>query len=507
MPRRVMWLVLVAVVIPAVLTGGSPGCEIGGSSESTPGGQAAPTAEGPFKTEDPLTSSTGDGAFEGSPETDREALVALANAAGNSSQGFSNWGSNLPLEMWAGVWTDDNGRVRGLSLTGLGAMGEGLRGELPAELGNLSMLETLRLDQHLLSGEIPPELGRLSNLDLLSLRDNRLSGPIPRELGNLANLRVLNLSYNRLGGEIPAELGNLSGLEWLSLNWNQLSGEIPSQLWDLTNTHLGLGSNQGSFCVPEDQLARRQSDSGDLVDLLVCGHPNLATATPAPTRPHRSTPGPAATATPYPTLSPDAIMDREALVALYNATGGDHWHFKQNWLSDLPLFMWDGVETDDEGRVVALNLIGNNLSGEIPSELGSLENLVVLDLSRNQLSGMIPPELGNLSSLAWLALYWNNLSGEIPAGLGGLSNLRMLDLSRNELSGEIPSELGNLSMLRSLYLIYNNLSGDVPPQLGDLSNLKELRIDGAYALSGCIPAALESQLDMGRSDLQDVPFC
>ena len=47
---------------------------------------------------------------------------------------------------------------------------------------------------------------------------------------------------------------------------------------------------------------------------------------------------------------------------------------------------------------------GNELSGEIPAELGNLASLVVIGLDENQLSGEIPEELGNLSNLTELAL-------------------------------------------------------------------------------------------------------
>ena len=39
-----------------------------------------------------------------------------------------------------------------------------------------------------MSGEIPAELGSLSNLERLYLNDNALSGEIPAELGSLSNL-------------------------------------------------------------------------------------------------------------------------------------------------------------------------------------------------------------------------------------------------------------------------------------------------------------------------------
>ena len=74
--------------------------------------------------------------------------------------------------------------------------------------------------------------------------------------------------------------------------------------------------------------------------------------------------------------------DREALVALYNATDGENWNESDNWLSDAPLGEWKGVLTDDR-RVVVLYLGDNGLTGEIPPELGSLSNLTALYLDTN----------------------------------------------------------------------------------------------------------------------------
>ena len=125
-----------------------------------------------------------------------------------------------------------------------------------------------------------------------------------------------------------------------------------------------------------------------------------------------------AAATAPPAASGSAETDREALVALYNATGGENWDKSANWLSDAPLGEWEGVTTDFDGRVTELSLLDNDLSGEIPPELGSLASLTELDLGNNELSG------GN-----------NELSGEIPPELGSLSNLTHLILSDNDLSG------------------------------------------------------------------------
>ena len=160
--------------------------------------------------------------------------------------------------------------------------------------------------------------------------------------------------------------------------------------------------------------------------------------------------------------------DREALVALYNSTDGPNWNFNDNWLIDAPLGQWHGVTTDNNGRVIELRLNENQLSGEIPPELGNLANLTVLSLIWNQLSGEIPPELGNLANLTVLSLIWNQLSGEIPPELGNLANLTVLSLSWNQLSEEIPPELGNLASLTVLSLSWNQLSEEIPTELGNL---------------------------------------
>ena len=167
-------------------------------------------------------------------------------------------------------------------------------------------------------------------------------------------------------------------------------------------------------------------------------------------------------------------VDREALVALYNATDGANWRNKTNWLSDQPLNQWHGVTTDTDGRVTELYLNTNQLTGEIPSELGNLSNLQVLVLTNNQFSGTIPSQLGNLSNLKQLWLHSNQLTGTIPSELDNLSKLQVLALGINQLTGTIPSQLGNLSKLQSLYIDNNPLSGALPSTFTGLHNLENL---------------------------------
>ena len=57
-------------------------------------------------------------------------------------------------------------------------------------------------------------------------------------------------------------------------------------------------------------------------------------------------------------------------------------------------------------------------TGEIPEELGQLENLTVLNLAVNALSGSIPKAIGKLVHLTELVLEGNGLSGGCSASYG-----------------------------------------------------------------------------------------
>lgn len=184
-------------------------------------------------------------------------------------------------------------------------------------------------------------------------------------------------------------------------------------------------------------------------------------------------------------------LERGALAALYEATGGEDWFDKEGWLSDDPISDWYGISTNADGRVVTLNLFFNGLSGSLPPEIGNLAHLRGLNLSFNGLSGSIPPEIGDLTQLRELYLDYNHLGGSIPPEIGSLAQLHALHLSLNRLSGSLPPEIGNLTELRELWLMENDLSGSIPPELGDLSDLEELILSN-NGFTGSIPAELGS---------------
>lgn len=175
------------------------------------------------------------------------------------------------------------------------------------------------------------------------------------------------------------------------------------------------------------------------------------------------------------TLKPSRVTDSLALVNLYETTDGIAW--LHTWDLAAPLDTWYGVQLNDYGRVMCLDLdgdpdcsarkgAGNNLSGNLPDlHLPELEHLF---MAGNHLEGELP-DFQHLDNLLTLQLCCNYFSGKIP-DFTHLKRLNSLELDYNRLTGKIP-DFSNIPKLENLYLSDNRLSGKIP----SFENLPQLR--------------------------------
>lgn len=193
--------------------------------------------------------------------------------------------------------------------------------------------------------------------------------------------------------------------------------------------------------------------------------------------------------------------ERAALIALYNATGGDNWTNNENWCTDASIDTWYGVTTTRD-LVTSISLAGNNLCGAIPAEIGELSQLTGLNLHSNEITGEIPAEIGNLSRLTNLNLRSNQLTGNIPTEICSLTNLSSLYIDGNSLSGGIPEDIDNLSKLKNFYAYSNNLAGEIPAGIGRLANLENLLLY-SNSLTGEIPSGIGSLTQLKVLKLQE----
>ncbi|MBA0785409.1 hypothetical protein Gotri_025177 [Gossypium trilobum] len=308
----------------------------------------------------------------------------------------------------------------------LGIANNLLSGEIPDCWIKWQSLQVLRLDGNRFTGKIPSSMGTLSELQSLNLHNNKLHGEIPLSLKNCTNLLAINLGKNELDGNIPRWLGqDLSNLIILILRSNKFGGNIPDHLCALSSLQiLDLAENNlfGSMprCMSNFSAMVRGNGSRD----------NIIE--------YRGLNGPS-------TLESASIVTKDQLL-VYDKT--------------LNLV-----------RLVDFSC--NNLSGEIPKEVTSLQGLQTLNLSRNHLTGKIPESIGSMKSLESLDLSQNQLSSSIPESMSSMTFLSHLNLSFNKLTGIIPTSSQLQGFNESCYA-GNHLCGS--PLKGCRGSGKELDV-------------------------------
>lgn len=362
-------------------------------------------------------------------ETEQAALVEFYEQSGFAGPFMNQWASvahnpSICACRWFGVKCNDQGFIVSLQLNSPVAGDEpDLKFPMDAQSARgCTRIETCKRE---FGDELPN-----AQLDI-----SRASVQWPLSLAKLHSLQELNMyGFNHNSAQLPPEVGLLSqSLTTLILSRCGLSPSLPVEaLANLSKlTLLDLSNQNGWEDGPpaSSQLSNSQ---------YFC---NL-------------------TALQYLDLSQNGIIG-----------------IVPSCLSLLP-------------HLTHLDLSQNSLEGPIPEHWATTSNLTYLDLSHNLLNTQIYPGIFG-EKMVFLNLRYNNLTGNMPPNIGRLSNLKQLGLGSNSLSGSIPASLQNLTSLTALDLSKNMLSGTIPPQLG--SNL--VHFDGFFdlsnnQLSGSIPLSL-----------------
>ncbi|KAK1581252.1 hypothetical protein Q3G72_004294 [Acer saccharum] len=264
-------------------------------------------------------------------------------------------------------------------------------GSLESSLILSSSVMKLCLQKNALNGSIPNAFLGSSELLILDLRDNEFSGSIPNQIDEHSNLRFLLLGGNHLEGIIPHELCKFKYLGLLDLSRNRLSGTIPLCFTDIL-----------LWVVESDARYRISLEFGL------------------------------------------AMEDKGYSGSSYNFTVA----FKQvDYLAEFTKeteirFASKNRYESYEGKILyymlGIDLSSNELTGDIPTEIGYLQEIIAMNLSRNSLSGSIPESFSNLTNIESLDLSYNKLSGRIPPQLTQLNSLSTFNVSFNNLSGPVP---------------------------------------------------------------------
>ncbi|XP_065857730.1 probably inactive leucine-rich repeat receptor-like protein kinase At5g06940 [Euphorbia lathyris] len=287
-----------------------------------------------------------------------------------------------------------------------------------------------------LSGEISSSICQLTNLSLLNLADNLFNQPIPLHLSQCTSLVTLNLSNNLIWGTIPEQISGFQSLRVLDFARNHIEGKIPDTIGSLVNLQvLNFGSNLLSGIVP--------SIFGNLTELRVLDLSQNSYLV---------------------SEIPSEIGKLKKLEQLFLQSSGFYGEIPHTFV---------GLQS-----LAILDMSQNNLSGVIPSTLGSsLKNLVSFDVSQNKLSGSYPNGICTSQGLKNIALHTNLFSGSIPSSVRECFNLERFQVQNNEFSGDFPDGLWSLSKIKLIRAENNRLSGNIPDSISMATQLEQVQID------------------------------
>ncbi|KAF8097590.1 hypothetical protein N665_0285s0021 [Sinapis alba] len=370
-----------------------------------------------------------------------------------------------------------------------------LSGEIFRESANFTGIMVLSMDNNLFTGKIGQGLRSLRDLHLLNISYNNLTGVIPSWIAELSDLFALLVSHNLLEGEIPISLFSKSNFGLLDLSANKLFGNIPPYVNSFFGAVIFLQDNNLSGAIPDTLLGnvtilnlRNNRLSGNIPEFIntqnitilllrgnnltghiphgLCGLSKIHLLDLANNRLNGFIPS---------CLSNITFTGKENTLYDYDYEMG--YIPGDVFSTSYPL--QDSTTTQNIGiyfkSLLVLDPFSIDFSSGAQTRIefatkqrydtyvsGNLIYMVGLDLSENELSGEIPVEVGSLVALQALNLSYNHLSGVIPESFSGMKNVESLDLSYNRLQGQIPPELTELSNLAVFNVSYNNLSGVIP---------------------------------------------
>jgi Leucine-rich repeat (LRR) protein len=439
---------------------------------------------------------------------DSLALVDFYNAGGGNWDKTGTWLEG-PINTWAGVVVDTNGRVTELSTEGSFPVGT-----VSPSLGELTELQSLKLlgledgpvfqDFH---GTLPVELWKLTKLKKLQIKFTNITGGIPAGIESMTALEEINFQQTYLGGSLPAELFELPSLSKAYLHQSNFTGKVPSTIANvkkdkITRIYLMDNKLEGPLPFVDSLLKCKFQITGNFFSF-------------DDVKPYHDA------AAHFSSFSDDYQYAKETVSADVNHNAD---YTMSGTVTGAEAYAWfKDAGTTPLATSDTLKLTGMTLSDEGSYICKAQTSLIAnFDIRSKYVLTLIATDQV-IDSLALVEFYnvaggnWDNtntwLVGALNTWAGVVvdSNGRVTELTTEgftEISGTISPSIGKLSKLSSLKLIgleegpvVQDFNGTIPSEIWNLTNLKKLQIKFTN-LTGGIPAGIETMTALDEINFQ-----
>lgn len=286
--------------------------------------------------------------------------------------------------------------------------------------------------------DLPESWFASTSLTTLILRQVYWSGNFPASMASNTVLQTLYLQalapangqYLGSGKNLPSDLSGMTALEHFGLSYHATAGAFPTACPPNLITLEITGASSMTGTLPQALF-----DTASLTYVSLDGTAQLTGAIPGPTNANDSN-----------------------MITLSINGGNFAGPVSSNWFSvpslsnlhiangkDMDAFELTSLPSVESAlcQLVQLSMPAIGLSGTLPDNFFSVcPNLTFINLSGNKLEGNLPTDWSNTNGLWELHLADNSFSGSLPVDslwrdLAGIE----IDVSNNNLTGTIPADL------------------------------------------------------------------
>ncbi|CUG88591.1 GP46-like surface antigen, putative [Bodo saltans] len=313
---------------------------------------------------------------------------------------------------------------------------QGLSGQLPAAIANLTKLIRFNVSLNSVTGTLPPDYAAWASISEFLVDSNSITGALPPEYSAWGRMSRFYCGRNNISGTLPVSYSNWSIIREFDVQYNRAKWHAANGVRQLDD-HFILHAQQQSHFVHTSTAVQPVGCRYLFFSLQDCDI--------------------------YGSLPP----------SYSKWTSVSTFTLKNSRIS--------GTLPPEYGAWIGIRLFVisySSLSGTIPSTYNHWPYVTTIDLSNNLITGTIPNNIwGSMASLNAIALWNNSLSGTIPPQLLQVPKLQYLSIGFNQLTGTIPPATSSLLFL----IVQNNseLSGSLPASILLLSAFSLFRVPTA----------------------------